>query len=226
MLALSPAIETAGEQRPRERLLMSAIEHSSVRSGGRFPRNAIEDIPVDSDGRGPCRAPGALEQRIPAAGLDHARQQRDRRGAAGRERRPRSSMQPVACFMSTPYRRRDGSLRHQRIGRRSTDALGPQDRRAEGCRRPGAAREEIHFADPLDPRRRSGTRPARRNGECRGNRSIRSGAAARESSPPRPPTCWHCGSAGRGPARRSRRGRDFRRWAERLPNTTLFSVPA
>jgi cysteine desulfurase len=51
MLALTPAIETAKEKRPRDKLLMSAIEHSSVRAGGRFPRAAIEDIPVDSDGR-------------------------------------------------------------------------------------------------------------------------------------------------------------------------------
>ena len=35
----------------RDRLLLSAIEHSSVRAGGRFPRGAIEDIPVDADGR-------------------------------------------------------------------------------------------------------------------------------------------------------------------------------
>jgi cysteine desulfurase len=51
MLALTPAIETAGEQRPRERLFMSAIEHSSVRAGGRFRREVVEDIPVDADGR-------------------------------------------------------------------------------------------------------------------------------------------------------------------------------
>jgi cysteine desulfurase len=50
-LALTPAIETAAEKRPREKLLMSAIEHPSVRAGGRFPRNAIDDIPVDADGR-------------------------------------------------------------------------------------------------------------------------------------------------------------------------------
>jgi cysteine desulfurase len=50
-LALSPAIETAGEKRPRDRLFMSAIEHPSVRAGGRFPRDAIEDIAVDADGR-------------------------------------------------------------------------------------------------------------------------------------------------------------------------------
>ena len=51
MLALTPAIETAAEKRPRDRLLLSAIEHASVRAGGRFPREAIEEIPVDADGR-------------------------------------------------------------------------------------------------------------------------------------------------------------------------------
>jgi cysteine desulfurase len=50
-LALTPAIETTDEKRPRDRLFMSAIEHSSVRAGGRFSRAAIEDLPVDSDGR-------------------------------------------------------------------------------------------------------------------------------------------------------------------------------
>ena len=51
MLALTPAIVTASEKRPRERLLMSAIEHSSVRTGGRFARGAIEDIAVTPEGR-------------------------------------------------------------------------------------------------------------------------------------------------------------------------------
>ena len=51
MLALTPAIETADEKRPRGRLLISAVEHSSVRTGGRFPRQAVMDIPVDADGR-------------------------------------------------------------------------------------------------------------------------------------------------------------------------------
>jgi len=51
MLALTPAIETAAEQRPRLRLLLSAIEHASVRAGGRFPREAIAEVAVDADGR-------------------------------------------------------------------------------------------------------------------------------------------------------------------------------
>jgi cysteine desulfurase len=51
MLALTPAIQTADERRPREKLLISAIEHSSVRTGGRFPRDAVADIAVDAEGR-------------------------------------------------------------------------------------------------------------------------------------------------------------------------------
>jgi cysteine desulfurase len=51
MLALTPAIQTADERRPREKLLISAIEHSSVRTGGRFPPGAVADIAVDADGK-------------------------------------------------------------------------------------------------------------------------------------------------------------------------------
>jgi cysteine desulfurase len=51
MLALTPAIETAEEKRPRSRLFLSAIEHASVRAGGRFPREAIKELPVRPDGR-------------------------------------------------------------------------------------------------------------------------------------------------------------------------------
>jgi cysteine desulfurase len=51
MLALTPAIETADEKRPRTRLLLSAIEHASVRAGGRFSRETIEELPVCPDGR-------------------------------------------------------------------------------------------------------------------------------------------------------------------------------
>jgi cysteine desulfurase len=50
-LALWPAIETQSEKRPRDKLFMSAIEHPSVRAGGRFSRSAIADIPVEADGR-------------------------------------------------------------------------------------------------------------------------------------------------------------------------------
>ena len=50
-LALTPAIETPAEKRPHDRLFISAIEHSSVRTGGRFPREAVEELAVDAEGR-------------------------------------------------------------------------------------------------------------------------------------------------------------------------------
>ncbi len=49
MLALTPALE--GSEKTRiERLMVSAIEHASVRCGGRFAPSQIEEIPVTSDG--------------------------------------------------------------------------------------------------------------------------------------------------------------------------------
>jgi cysteine desulfurase len=51
MLALTPAIQISTDKRPRSRLLLSAIEHASVRAGGRFSRDAIAEIAVDADGR-------------------------------------------------------------------------------------------------------------------------------------------------------------------------------
>jgi cysteine desulfurase len=62
-LALTPAIEAGGDKTPRDRLLISAIEHPSVRSGGRFRPEAVEDIPVNPDGRIDL---GALERRLVA----------------------------------------------------------------------------------------------------------------------------------------------------------------
>ena len=49
-LALTPTLERGGDRQPRDRLLISAIEHPSVRSGGRFPPHAGEEIAVPPDG--------------------------------------------------------------------------------------------------------------------------------------------------------------------------------
>jgi cysteine desulfurase len=51
MLALTPAIQISTDKRPRSRLLLSAIEHASVRAGGRFSRDAMAEIAVDAQGR-------------------------------------------------------------------------------------------------------------------------------------------------------------------------------
>jgi len=50
MLALTPAIETAGEKRLRDRLFVSAIEHPSVLAGGRFAPENVEQLPVTTAG--------------------------------------------------------------------------------------------------------------------------------------------------------------------------------
>jgi cysteine desulfurase len=50
MLALTPELEVAGRKEPRDRLFVSAIEHASVRSGGRFAARPVEELPVTADG--------------------------------------------------------------------------------------------------------------------------------------------------------------------------------
>jgi cysteine desulfurase len=50
IFALSPWIEVAGDHHPRDRLLVSAIEHPSVRCGGSFPSERIEELSVSASG--------------------------------------------------------------------------------------------------------------------------------------------------------------------------------
>jgi cysteine desulfurase len=61
MLALTPAMENSQEKIRFDRLIVSAIEHVSVRSGGRFPASQVEEIPVTADG---VVDVGALERRL------------------------------------------------------------------------------------------------------------------------------------------------------------------
>jgi cysteine desulfurase len=69
-LALTPALDIEGDHGPRDRLLISAIEHPSVRTGGRFPAAAVEDVPARNDGRVDL---AALEQRLAALAPQGAR---------------------------------------------------------------------------------------------------------------------------------------------------------
>ena len=69
-LALSPAMERRADRTSFDRLLISAIEHPSVRAGGRFAPDAIEEVPVDGDGIVDL---AALEQRLEALARDGTR---------------------------------------------------------------------------------------------------------------------------------------------------------
>ncbi|MEJ2625676.1 MAG: cysteine desulfurase family protein [Pseudolabrys sp.] len=50
MLALTRALEAGAEKAPRDRLFVSAVEHPSVLSGGRFAPEQVTELAVDGDG--------------------------------------------------------------------------------------------------------------------------------------------------------------------------------
>ena len=61
MMALSPALEAAESKRGFDRLMVSAVEHASVRAGGSFASHQVEEVPVTGDG---VVDMGALERRL------------------------------------------------------------------------------------------------------------------------------------------------------------------
>ena len=50
MLALTPGLEIGGRKEPRDRLFVSAVEHPSIRGGGRFADGDVEQLPVTNNG--------------------------------------------------------------------------------------------------------------------------------------------------------------------------------
>jgi cysteine desulfurase len=50
MMALTPALETSQNKNRFDRLIVSSIEHTSVRGGGRFPAHQVEEIPATAEG--------------------------------------------------------------------------------------------------------------------------------------------------------------------------------
>jgi cysteine desulfurase len=233
MLALSPAIETADDKTPRDRLLMSAIEHTSVRSGGRFARAAIDDIPVLGDGRVDLVALAEKLSEVAAAGI----------------RRPLVSImlannetgvvQPVSEAARIVHE--IGGLLHvdavQGPGRigvdmavLGADLLTLSSHKLGGPKGVGALvrrRSDLHIADPL----------VRGGGQERGMRAGTEdvagiagfGAAAAEVH-----RNWEVERQHMAPLRdRLEAGLKattpdaivFGEGAERLPNTTLFAVP-
>jgi cysteine desulfurase len=230
MLALTPAIETADEKRPRSRLFLSAIEHASVRAGGRFPRDAIEELPVRPD--------GTLDLAALTAAIAKAPRPLVSLMLANNET---GIIQPVA--EATAIVHAAGGLIHvdavQAVGRIPCDitALGADlltlsAHKIGGAKGVGAlirARDDIHFPDPLV---RGG---GQERGLHAGTENVAGiaafGAAAAAATAGRADEAAHmtslrdeleAGLLGITPDA-AIFGRDA---AARLPNTTLFALPA
>ncbi|MGN6747368.1 MAG: cysteine desulfurase family protein [Xanthobacteraceae bacterium] len=229
MLALTPAIETAGEKRPRSRLFVSAIEHVSVLAGGRFAREAIEELPVRPDGR--------LDVAALAAAIANTPRPLVSLMLANNET---GIIQPVAEAAAVVHAA--GGLIHvdavQAAGRIACDmtALGADlltlsAHKIGGAKGVGAlirARDDIHFPQPL----------IRGGGQERGLRAgtenlagiAAFGAAAAAARTGRDHEAAHMVSLRNeleaGLLAATPEATVFGREAvDRLPNTTLFALP-
>lgn len=227
MLALAPALEIGGRKEPRDRLFVSAVEHPSVRSGGRFAAGQVEELPVDGDGVVDL---AELERRI------------------GMAERPLVSVmlannetgviQPIAQIAEIVHRA--GGLLHvdavQGAGRIDCDigALGADlmtlsSHKIGGPQGAGALirRSDIHIAEPL----------IRGGGQERGLRAGTENVAAIAGFGA---ACAAANGTRQADATRMAALRDrleagikaitpqavvFGAGAARLPNTTLFAVP-
>ena len=229
-LALSPAIERPGHKAPFARLLVSAIEHPSVRGGGRFAQDSVEEIAVTGDGvvdladlarrlGGPGKGPALVS-------IMHANNET-------------GVLQPIAAAADLVHAA--GGLLHvdavQTAGRipcdlaaLKADLVTISSHKIGGPQGAGAlvkASEALHFADPL----------LKGGGQERGSRAGTEnvaaiagfGAAAREAGE-------SLGVEGRQvSALRDRLEAELREIAtgtvifgavaERLPNTILVAVP-
>ena len=231
-LALGPAIERPGDRQPRDRLLVSAIEHPSVANGGRFAREKIEEIPVTSQGIIDLSALETRLRELAAAGqrllvsIMHANNET-------------GVLQPVAAAAAMVHA--SGGLLHvdavQTAGRIPCDirALGADLLTISGHKLGGPqgvgalirSSQELHLADPL----------IKGGGQERGGRAGTENVAA------------IAGFGAAGGAAAAALGADgvhvralrerleaalmataantviFGSGAERLPNTTLFALP-
>jgi len=228
ILALTPGIETGSEKEPRDRLYMSAIEHPSVRSGGRFPKTATTDIGVDASGRVNLAELAAVVRQAsrPLVSLMLANNET-------------GVIQPVAEAAAIVHAA-NGLLHVDAvqaagrivvdIGALGADLLTLSAHKIGGSKGVGAlvrGRDDIHFADPL----------IRGGGQERGARAgtenvagiAAFGAAAEAARRQMVAEAAHMRSLRdfleEGLCSISPETKIFGNEVERLPNTTLFSVP-
>jgi cysteine desulfurase len=231
-LALGPAIERPGDRQPRDRLLVSAIEHPSVASGGRFAREKIEEIPVTSQGIVDLSALATRLRELAAAGqrllvsIMHANNET-------------GVLQPVAAAAAMVHA--SGGLLHvdavQTAGRipcdirgLGADLLTISGHKLGGPQGVGAlirSSQELHLADPL----------IKGGGQERGGRAGTENVAAIAGFGAAAGAAAAALEADGAPVRALRERLEtglmaaapntviFGSGAERLPNTTLFALP-
>jgi cysteine desulfurase len=225
MLALTPAIEIGGRKEPRDRLFVSAIEHPSVRSGGRFPAEMLEEFPVTGEGVVDLHA---------------------LRSAIARAERPLISVmlannetgviQPIADIAAIVHAA-NGVLHVDavqgpgridcRIGELGADLMSLSAHKLGGPQGAGALirRGDIHIADPLikgggqERSQRAGTE----NVAAIAGFGAAAAVAANQADAGRMAGLRDCLEAGIKAI--SPQAVIFGEKAPRLPNTTLFTVP-
>jgi cysteine desulfurase len=231
MLALTPHIELGSDRRPRDLLLVSAIEHPSVRCGGRFPPGRIEEIPVTARGTVDL---AALESRLAALSRAGSRVLVSIMFANNES----GVVQPIQNAAEMIHAA--GGLLHvdavQAAGRIpcAIDALGADllslsSHKLGGPKGAGALivrTQALHLADPL----------IRGGGQERGSRAGTEAVAALAGFGAAAAACRALAEEHRQVSRlRDRFESELRQVvpeavivgadAERLPNTTLFAVP-
>jgi cysteine desulfurase len=230
-MALTPALEASGNKIRFDRLMISSIEHASVRAGGGFPAHQVEEIPVTVDGVVDL---GALERRLGELQRQGLRPPLVSIMAANNET---GVIQPVKAAAAVV--RAAGGLLHvdavQAAGRIPLDINGSDaDLMTVSAHKLGGPHgvgalikrsTDVHFTEPL----------LRGGGQERGARAGTEnvagiagfGAAAASAIAAMPADCEHM----RAMRDRLETGLAsgstviFGRNAERLPNTSLFAVP-
>jgi cysteine desulfurase len=230
-MALSPALETLERRSGFDRLMISAVEHASVRAAGGFRPHQVEEIPVTADGVADLKA---LEHRLSELQRQGARPPLVSIMAANNET---GVIQPVEAAAALVHAA--GGLLHVDavqaagripfdINRSGADLVTVSAHKLGGPHGVGALIKrtaDAHFAEPL----------LRGGGQERGARAGTENVAGIAGFGAAAASAMATMTA-EGERMRSLRDRleaslasgptaVFGRTAERLPNTSLFAAP-
>jgi cysteine desulfurase len=228
MLALTPAIETANDKRPRSKLFLSAVEHVSVRAGGRFAREAIEELPVDAEGRLDLAALAAAVVKTPRP-LVSLMLANNESGVIEPVAEAAAIVHAAGGFIHVDAVQAAGRIACD-IGALGADLLTLSAHKIGGFKGAGALvrkSDDIHLAEPL----------IRGGGQERGLRAGTENVAGIAAFGAAAAAARHAGDAEAAHMLALRKELEaglqaaapatviFGAGAERLPNTTLFSAP-